>query len=132
MAKASPGRPWARVHARGFPDAREAQRFCPNGSGGHPSGSGGRGELESEVAEWLFGHQYAQELRDPEKRSTEWVARLPSVVAAANSEVTRLIAWKPEDAIELASVAVPRRGAPRSGRAEAFVRRSCALLVPVG
>ncbi|KAK3718942.1 hypothetical protein QZH41_005927 [Actinostola sp. cb2023] len=55
-------------------------------------------------AERLFGHQYAQELHDPETRSTEWVARLPSVVASANQQVTRLIARKPEDAIELASV----------------------------
>ena len=35
------------------------------------------------LAERLFGHQYAQEMRLPSgKRSTEWVMRLPSVVAA--------------------------------------------------
>ena len=34
------------------------------------------------LAERLFGHQYAQEMRLPSgQRSTEWVARLPSVVA---------------------------------------------------
>ena len=43
------------------------------------------------LAERLFGHQYAQEMRLPSsQRSTEWVARLPSVVAALNGEVTRL------------------------------------------
>ena len=37
------------------------------------------------LAERLFGHQYAQEMRLPSgQRSTEWVARLPSVVAALN------------------------------------------------
>ena len=43
------------------------------------------------LAERLFGHQYAQEMRLPSgQRSTEWVARLPAVVAALNGEVTRL------------------------------------------
>ena len=53
------------------------------------------------LAERLFGHQYAQEMRLPSgQRSTEWVARLPSVVAALNSEVTRLSGKKPSDAIK--------------------------------
>ena len=47
------------------------------------------------LAERLFGHQYAQEMRLPEgERSTEWVGRLPAVVAALNREVTRLTGQK--------------------------------------
>ena len=42
------------------------------------------------LAERLFGHQYAQELVDPSRRSWEWVHRLLTVVAALNSERTRL------------------------------------------
>jgi hypothetical protein len=57
------------------------------------------------LAERLFGHQYAQELADPSTRSTEWVARLPAVVAALNREVTRMIGKKPVEAIKLKSVA---------------------------
>ena len=58
------------------------------------------------LAERLFGHQYAQELRLPlGQRSTEWVARLPSVVAALNGEVTRLTGKKPSDAIKAKTVA---------------------------
>ena len=57
-------------------------------------------------AERLFGHQYAQEMRLPSgQRSTEWVARLPGVVAALNSEVTRLTGKKPSDAIKAKAVA---------------------------
>ena len=53
------------------------------------------------LAELLFGHQYAQEMRLPSgQRSTEWVARLPGVVAALNGEVTRLTGKKPSDAIK--------------------------------
>ena len=41
------------------------------------------------LAERLFGYHYAQEMRLPSgERSTEWVKRLPSVVAALNGEVT--------------------------------------------
>ena len=58
------------------------------------------------LAERLFGHQYAQELRLlPGQRSTEWVGRLPAVVAALNNEVTRLTGKKPSDAIKAKSVA---------------------------
>ena len=53
------------------------------------------------LAERLFGHQYAQEMRlHSGERSTEWVKRLPSVVAALNGEVTQLTGKKPSDAIK--------------------------------
>ena len=42
------------------------------------------------------------------QRSTEWVARLPSVVAALNGEVTRLTGKTPSDAIKAKTL---RRGA---------------------
>lgn len=68
------------------------------------------------LAERLFRHQYAQEMRLPEdQRSTEWVKRLPAVVSALNGEVTRLTGKRPRDAIKTKSVAqkpsstVPRR-----------------------
>ena len=60
------------------------------------------------LAERLFGHQYAQEMsfrqRGSSERSTEWVARLPAVVAALNNEVTRLTDKRPADAIVAARV----------------------------
>ena len=57
--------------------------------------------LNQTLAERLFGHQYAQEMRLPSgERSTEWVKRLPSVVAALNGEVTRLTGKKTSDAIK--------------------------------
>ena len=63
------------------------------------------------LAERLFGHQYAQEMRLPSgQRSTEWVARLPSVVAALNGEVTRLTGKKPSDATKAKTL---RRGAQK-------------------
>ena len=53
------------------------------------------------LAERLFGHQYAQDMQLPSgERSTEWVKRLPSVVAALNREVTRLTDKKSSDAIK--------------------------------
>ena len=53
------------------------------------------------LAEHLFGHQYAVEMLLPEgKRSTEWVKRLPDVVAALNNEVTSLIGKKRTVAIK--------------------------------
>jgi hypothetical protein len=53
------------------------------------------------LAERLFGHQYAVEMRLPEgQRSTEWVKRLPEVVAALNNAVTRLTGKKPAVAIK--------------------------------
>ena len=58
------------------------------------------------LAERLFGHKYAQVMHLPEgERSTEWVGRLPAVVAALNREVTRLTGQKPVDAIKLKGVA---------------------------
>ena len=53
------------------------------------------------LAERLFGHQYAVEMRLPEgQRSTAWVKRLPEVVAALNNEVTSLTGKKPAVAIK--------------------------------
>ena len=53
------------------------------------------------LAERLFGHQYAVEIRLPEgQRSTEWVKRLPAVVSALNKEVTRLTSKKPAETIK--------------------------------
>ena len=58
------------------------------------------------LAERLFGYQYAVEMnmKHSNKRSTEWVKRLPSVVSALNNEVTRLIGKKPAQAIKEKSV----------------------------
>ena len=57
------------------------------------------------LAERLFGHQYAQEMRLPSgQRSTEWVKRLPAVVATLNGEVTRLTGKRPSDAIKAKTV----------------------------
>ena len=57
------------------------------------------------LAERLFGHQYGVEMRLPEnKRSTEWVARLPATISALNKEVTRLTGQKPVDAIKKKTV----------------------------
>ena len=52
------------------------------------------------LAEHLFGHQFAQEMRlASAERSTEWVERMPSVVAALNEEVTRLTDKKPSSVV---------------------------------
>jgi len=57
------------------------------------------------LAERLFGHQYAAEMRLSEgQRSTAWVKRLPEVVSALNNEVTSLIGKKPAVAIKEKSV----------------------------
>ena len=58
------------------------------------------------LAEKLFGHQYAQEMlvHSTGERSSEWVARLPAVVAVLNGEVTRLIGKRPSDAIRRKAV----------------------------
>ena len=56
------------------------------------------------LAEWLFGHQYAQELVNPHTRSREWVKRLPAVLAALNNEVTRLTGKRPAAAIRAKSL----------------------------
>ena len=53
------------------------------------------------LAKRLFSYQYAVEMnmKNSDKRSTEWVKRLPEVVSAFNNEVTRLIGKKPAQAI---------------------------------
>jgi len=57
------------------------------------------------LAERLFGHQYAVEMRLPVGQwSTAWVKRLPEVVLALNNEVTSLISKKPTVAIKEKSV----------------------------
>lgn len=58
------------------------------------------------LAERLFEHQYAQEMRlTSGERSTEWVARLRAVVSALNGEVTRLTGKKPAEAVRAKAVA---------------------------
>ena len=58
------------------------------------------------LAERLFGYQYAVEMnmKNSNKRSTEWVKRLPAVVSALNNEVTRLIGKNPAQAIKEKSI----------------------------
>ena len=58
------------------------------------------------LAERLFGYQYAVEMnmKNSNKRSTEWVKRLPEIVSALKNEVTRLIGKKPAEAIKEKSV----------------------------
>ena len=70
------------------------------------------------LAERLFEHQYAQEMLS-EQRSSEWVARLPAVVAALNGEVTRLIGKRPSDAIRRKAVSA-RPAAPARHRPIGF------------
>ena len=58
------------------------------------------------LAECLFRHQYAAEMRLPEgQRSTAWVKRLPEVVSALNNEVTGLTGKKAAVAITEKAVA---------------------------
>ena len=53
------------------------------------------------LAERLFGHQYAVEMRLPSSLcSAAWVKRLPDVVAALNNEVTSPTGKKPAVAIK--------------------------------
>ena len=57
------------------------------------------------LAEQLFGHKYPQEMRLPSgERSSEWVARLPAVVAALKWEVTRLTGKRPSETIKALSM----------------------------
>ena len=67
------------------------------------------------LAERLFEHQYAQEMLS-EQRSSEWVARLPDVVAALNGEVTRLIGKRPSEAIRRKAVSARPAAAPSAAR----------------
>ena len=64
------------------------------------------GRFNRTLAERLFGYQYAVEMniKQSDKRSTEWVKRLPEVVSTLNNEVTRLIGKKPAEAIKEKSV----------------------------
>ena len=58
------------------------------------------------LAERLFGHQYAVDMRLPEgPRSTAWVKKLPEVVSAFNNEETRLTGKKRAVAIKENAVA---------------------------
>jgi len=64
------------------------------------------------LAERLFGYQYAKEISADFKtkdRSREWVARLPSVIAALNKEVTRATSMKPSDAITKKYIPIKRQ-----------------------
>ena len=57
------------------------------------------------LAEKLFGHQYAQEyLSADDKRSREWVTRLPDVINSLNKESTRLTGKTHLEAIKLPEV----------------------------
>ena len=57
------------------------------------------------LSERLFSYQYSQEMNfTSQKRSTEWVKRLPEVVPTLNREETRLTKKKPVDAIKETSV----------------------------
>ena len=80
------------------------------------------------LAERLFGHQYAVEMRLPEgQRSTAWVKRLPEVVSTLNNEVTSLIGKKPGVAIKEKSV-YARPSTPYSrpvGKSEKNTPLSC-------
>ena len=60
------------------------------------------------LSERLFSHQYAQEMLD-DKRSREWVKRLPLVLKAMNSEPTRLTGKEPSSAIGLDKVSIKKR-----------------------
>ena len=53
------------------------------------------------LAERLLGYHNAVEMRLPAgQRPTEWMARLPCVVAAPNNDVTRLTGRKPAEAFK--------------------------------
>lgn len=69
------------------------------------------------LAERLFGYQYHQELLNPEKRSTEWVKRLPSVMKSLNNERTRLTGLKPSVAIKRKAVKI-EQSKPRKDEEE--------------
>ena len=65
------------------------------------------------LAERLFGQQYAQEMQLPSgERSSEWVARLPAVFAALDREVTWLTGKRPSETIKARSVTQPSSTVP--------------------
>ncbi|KAK3716430.1 hypothetical protein QZH41_008759, partial [Actinostola sp. cb2023] len=87
----APDRPRARVHGRGFRAARETRGLIRRGHVDIHRDQAIVERWNRTPSERLFGHQYAQEMLLSEgQRSVTWVARLPAVVAALNSEVTRL------------------------------------------
>ena len=61
------------------------------------------------LGERLFTFQYSQAMNfKSSERSTEWMKRLPEVVSALNSEVTRLAGKKPVNVIKGKSVDAKR------------------------
>ena len=87
------------------------------------------------LAERLFGHQYAQEMRLPYgERSSEWVTRLPAIVVALNREVTRLTGKWPSETIKARCDTKALLHCSRSScwpsRAKAPFRRWRSLSVP--
>ena len=80
------------------------------------------------LAERLFGHKYAVEMRLPVgQRSTACVKRLPEVVAALNNEVTSLTGKKPAEAIKEKAVAAKPSTTYSRPVGE---RNECALSLP--
>ena len=65
--------------------------------------TGTKGLLNASTGRWLNASSGTSmpRRRPSGQRSTEWVKRLPAVVAALNGEVTRLTGKKPSDAIKL-------------------------------
>ena len=61
------------------------------------------------LGERLFTFQYSKEMTfKSSERSTEWMKRVPEVVSALNSEVTRLAGKKPVNVIKGKSVDAKR------------------------
>ena len=82
------------------------------------------------LAERLFRHQYAVEMHLPvDRRSTEWVARLPVVVETLNNEVTRLTSEKPAEAIKKKTV-YAKPSTCWCARKNANFRSKCSLSLP--
>ena len=84
------------------------------------------------LAERLFGHQYGVEMRLPDdKRSTEWVGRLPAVISALNKEVTPLTGQKAVETIKEKTVpskpSTPLFETRWCKRKEAPLRFKCSL-----
>ena len=83
------------------------------------------------LAERLFGHQYAVEMRLPAGlRSTAWVKRLPEVVAALNNEVTSLTGKKPTEAIKEKAVATKPSTTYSRPVGEREKKNECAVSLP--
>ena len=81
------------------------------------------------LAERLFGHQYAVEIRLLEgQQSTAWVQRLPAVLAALNNKVTRLTGKKPAVAIKEKKAVFAKPSAPYSRPVREKKKRSFLFL----